>query len=316
MFTLALNPPLVLCTVNDSVQPIQIQGEYFILERHKLYLNATITSLKDGKKQCVEGWGKVYLTTLRLVFIHDKWRDHPFRAFDFPVALMQKEAFNQPILWGANNLTMTVQKWQVGPTEVKLSFYDGGSGTLLRTLNQLLVKHRARACARASPFVASVADGSFQAKCLEAYVDPSDPTTIYIPNDIVEKTSNNRAISRPIAKAAVTAGSSASSASVNPAEGGDRPSAVNSAAARDDSSVTLPPSIPSTASHANSGAQSATTTNSAWDGDSNTTNSAESGDLRAQTSVGEVGASPFLRSTRGMQLPHASTLMSYESYLL
>ena len=45
--TLALNPPLVP-TGDGSVQPVQIEGEHIILERRKLYLNATITSFKDA----------------------------------------------------------------------------------------------------------------------------------------------------------------------------------------------------------------------------------------------------------------------------
>ena len=67
------------------------------------------------------------LSLPRLVFVSKNFARNAadqFTSFDMPLAHLSNERFNQPI-FGANNLTGTIGRWQVGPSKFTITFREG-----------------------------------------------------------------------------------------------------------------------------------------------------------------------------------------------
>lgn len=142
--------------------------------------------------------GSLFMTTRRITFVCKKvttTRGVSLAAFDLPFTFISGEKFNQPI-FGANYLSGIVAPVPgMGlpqPGKFRLTFNNGGVGTFLRFF--FIMMDQARRAASASsgsaaaapvwdptpPDVAeAVRSGAF-AREQQAYVDPTDPTTLFI----------------------------------------------------------------------------------------------------------------------------------------
>ncbi|CAM9380998.1 unnamed protein product [Scytosiphon promiscuus] len=121
--------------------------------------------------------GDAYLTTERVVFCasqpHKSQNGMLFKGFDIPLQMLSGEKFEQPILFGANNLSGTVQTnvayagsmgdaaagihataTPVINSSWRLSFRNGGFGTFLRVFYASLQRRRS-----VNPAVTAVAFG-------------------------------------------------------------------------------------------------------------------------------------------------------------
>jgi len=168
-----------------SGQPVPMANEMFVLARSGINFSAKLGGSKS------EANGTLFLSTLRMVFVTDRPTDNGLNNFDIPLATLEQESFNQPIFF-ANNMTGCsppldgsdgVYKWCI-------SFKNGGVGTFLPFFFRLLQEMRTRmqalsanpqgaAAGEERPAVpTATAEGLVQA----AFVDPSDPTTFYLPS--------------------------------------------------------------------------------------------------------------------------------------
>lgn len=170
---MSLNPALV-----GSI-PAAVDGEYFILRRDSIDFTVDV----EGVGKFKSSKGSLFFTTLRMVFISkdvSKNRDpDAFYGFDIPLAKIQGEEFHQPI-FGANNLTGSVEKWRVGPSNFKITFRSGGVGTFLPLLIRFLDKHRRQQMQSGGQFYQFVHQGGLIQGSQAAFVDPSDPSVIFI----------------------------------------------------------------------------------------------------------------------------------------
>ena len=128
----------------------------------------------------------LYLSTLRIVFVSNGGGG--MEAFDLPLATMRNEKFNQPI-FGANNMTGTNAPLpDTGLSEdIKwtLAFKDGGVGTFLPLFFRVLQEMRQRMNQQNEVqyehnFAPPVAPQVAQQIVHAAYVDPNDPTKLYV----------------------------------------------------------------------------------------------------------------------------------------
>jgi hypothetical protein len=156
-------------------------GEFFVLSRGGISFSA-----KSGSRKC-EGRGDLFLSTLRIVFVAR--RGGSIEAFDLPLATMRSERFNQPI-FGANNMSGANEPLPGGglSEEIKwtLTFKDGGVGTFLPLFFRLLQEMRQRMAVHSEPqyehnfATPPVAQQVVQHLVQAAYVDPNDPTKLYV----------------------------------------------------------------------------------------------------------------------------------------
>jgi hypothetical protein len=109
-------------------------------------------------------------------------------AFDIPLATMTNESFNQPI-FGANNLTGTSPPLPESVCDQDIhwnfTFKSGGVGTFLPIFFSLLREMRLHMNAERrggnSVPVATAVPAVVVAEIVNAaYVDPSDPTKLYV----------------------------------------------------------------------------------------------------------------------------------------
>jgi hypothetical protein len=167
-------------------EPVPMPGEFFVLSRHGISFSAKSGSWKG------EGRGNLYLSTLRIVFVAQ--RGGSCESFDLPLGTMHNERFNQPI-FGANNMTGTSEPLPGGLTdEIKwtLTFKEGGVGTFLPLFFRLVQEMRRRMAQESQSqyehnFTAPpVAQQVVQQIIGSAYVDPNDPTKLYVSQPVVQ----------------------------------------------------------------------------------------------------------------------------------
>jgi hypothetical protein len=189
-------------------EPVPMPSEFFVLSRHGISFSAKSGSWKG------EGRGNLYLSTLRIVFVV-RWPPAPngrgrlphavaalpqaqrggsCESFDLPLGTMHNERFNQPI-FGANNMTGTSEPLPGGLTdEIKwtLTFKEGGVGTFLPLFFRLVQEMRRRMAQESQSqyehsFAAPpVAQQVVQHIIGAAYVDPNDPTKLYVSQPVVQ----------------------------------------------------------------------------------------------------------------------------------
>ena len=157
--------------------PVELEGkdEIFLLRRESIEFDATV---RDSGR--FRGKGIVVLTTLRLVFLSEnrvRDSDDTFISFECPLACIKNESFNQPI-FGANNLTFQLDRYEIGPSDVALTFRNGGAGTLLRALGRLLSEYRSSIISKTTTRRKTVVRPSDYVR--EAFVDPSDPSVLFL----------------------------------------------------------------------------------------------------------------------------------------
>jgi len=184
---------------------VPMAGEMFVLSRRGLAFTASSGSRK------FQAGGQLFLSPLRIVFVAEESSGSGLLgtlfgaskanvlAFDLPLATLARESFNQPI-FGANNLTgvsppLPGSACDGADIHWCLSFQDGGVGTFLPIFFGLLAEMRSRLEAERSGAAGAAAGGStdvptaFAVAVPEtavaevvraAYVDPSDPTKLYV----------------------------------------------------------------------------------------------------------------------------------------
>jgi len=160
----------------------------------ELHLNG----LCCGARTTYKATGVIYLSDIRIVFIADRpsqINGQPIQAYDFPLGFVSQEEFNQPI-FGCNNLSGAVrlvnQTEVVPPNTFKLFLLKGGINTFLPLFYQFLHKIRqelGQPAQEVTPRPAPSApqdgdvfalDSEAQNVVRNAFVDPSDPTTLYV----------------------------------------------------------------------------------------------------------------------------------------
>eukprot|EP00803_Ostreobium_quekettii_P003229 evm.model.scf_1010.6 EVM.evm.TU.scf_1010.6 scf_1010:34419-38685(-) len=147
--------------------------------------------------------GLLFLSNVRLVFVANGARldgNAELQAFDFPLVYIYKAEFKQPI-FGCNHLSGLV--WQavegggprgsLPPVKFNLYFIEGGVGTFLPLYFNLL--HRARSTARWHEEQQQQQQQQQQQMqpvenlASAAFVDPQDPTTLYLAQPVTPTTS-------------------------------------------------------------------------------------------------------------------------------
>lgn len=167
---MALNPPL-----DNNGVPIRVEGEYFVLERKDMEIEVKI----DGFSKST-GKGKLYVTTARLVFVNKNWAKDKFKSFDMPLLNITDEKFEQPI-FGANYLYIKVNplfNLIPSPAKVKLWFMSGGCQKFLDVFLLILPQIRKKRQDGAENIIRDLNAGNLEKKY--AYVDPSDPSVIFV----------------------------------------------------------------------------------------------------------------------------------------
>jgi WW domain-binding protein 2 len=129
-----------------------------------------------------------------MVFVANKPDADGLAAFDLPLVYCRNDKFNQPI-FGCNNLSG--ECWPVcegggpngshPPLPYKLFFLEGGVGTFLPLYFSFITAAREadRNQRRAG---ASQAQTDFQAQMGQAFVDPNDPTQLYLTQPVTQRT--------------------------------------------------------------------------------------------------------------------------------
>ena len=175
---MALNPVLK----RNGEPEIYDDAELFLIRRDRIQF-----SVKEPKIGKFSAKGSLYLTTESLFFVaaNPKVQNNcEFSSFRIPLTKMYKEKFNQPI-FGANNLAGKVPPVgdenllnQLGVADFKFrfTFNEGGCGTFLPIFFRIMGAVREFGDQAAQHVAPQVLSGSFAA----AYVDPSDPSTIYV----------------------------------------------------------------------------------------------------------------------------------------
>ncbi len=165
-----VNPPLVKDLLTNLLFPQPIMQEQFMMRRDGISFEASTSGY--GK---ISGSGSIHLSNMRLVFHCTKpGKPKEFVSYDLPLSEIANPSFKQPI-FGANYLegstTLQGDKW-------KITFYQGGCGTFLRVLNELLsVIAQSLATQRRGSHVAA---SYTPAACNVGYMDPTDPSIIYV----------------------------------------------------------------------------------------------------------------------------------------
>jgi hypothetical protein len=154
-----------------------IVGETFACMRRNMELEFEAPGFK------VKAKGTLYLTTVRMTFVPEK-PSSGLPAIDIPLQGITEEDACQPI-FGANYLKGTVapvpNRGLVGPAKFKLYFMSGGCTVFWRAFFAIMEKYRmADEAARNALFMSPPAVQSFVSHMATAFVDPSDPSVIFI----------------------------------------------------------------------------------------------------------------------------------------
>ncbi|OQS06632.1 hypothetical protein THRCLA_01329 [Thraustotheca clavata] len=151
-------------TDHGKTLPLAQEDEIFILQRPAISFQCTVDSAKYKAN------GRMYMTTQRLIFCADKrshQNDRVFEAFEIPLTTIEKEKFNQP-MFGSCNISGDSTRSDNSSIHWKLAFNNGGTGTFLALFLRLLnSKHQGM-------------DMEYVQKQQKAYVDPNDPSVIYV----------------------------------------------------------------------------------------------------------------------------------------
>mmetsp|Transcript_18950 Transcript_18950/g.34298 ORF Transcript_18950/g.34298 Transcript_18950/m.34298 type:complete len:263 (+) Transcript_18950:4284-5072(+) len=165
---MALNPPVL----PDGL-PAPVNGELMVLRRDDISAEFKLLS-----REKYSGRGNLFMTTARLVFVNKS--SGPMQSFDVPLALMSGEKFQQPI-FGANYLEGNVSPlYGLIPSDAhfKFKFMSGGASTFLKLFYNLA--HQIRSNHGRGPdqrFVETVSAGRLREA---TYMDPNDPSVIYV----------------------------------------------------------------------------------------------------------------------------------------
>ncbi|CAA0840254.1 Unknown protein [Striga hermonthica] len=179
---MALNPQLF-----PNAMPVPFLNEMFVLARGGVEFEIDkIPGTQDGK---FKAKGTIYLSNIRMVFVANKPVGN-LVAFDMPLLYVHDEKFNQPIFF-CNNISGHVDpvvpdnehRALYSTHSFKILFKEGGCGTFIPLFFNLIGsvrqynQHQA-AQPRVDPLQA--AQTPVDEMMRHAYVDPSDPTRIFL----------------------------------------------------------------------------------------------------------------------------------------
>ncbi|KAI4340605.1 hypothetical protein MLD38_025424 [Melastoma candidum] len=181
---MAVNPQLL-----PHGMPVPFISEILVLSRDGVEFH--VDKIPGSQSGNVKARGTIYLSNIRMVFVASKPVDN-FYAFDMPLLYISGEKFNQPI-FHCNNISGYVDP--VVPDDqhralyathsFKILFKEGGCGTfvplffnMMSTVRQYNQHMNAQAAPRADPLQA--AQAPVEEVMRQAYVDPNDPTRIYL----------------------------------------------------------------------------------------------------------------------------------------
>ncbi|KAH0931379.1 hypothetical protein HID58_008496 [Brassica napus] len=186
---MALNPQLM-----PNGMPVPFVNEMFVLVRDGVEFE--VDKIPGGHGGHVKAKGVIYLSNIRMVFVASKPVEN-FVAFDMPLLYIHAEKFNQPI-FHCNNISGQVEpvvpenehRALYSTHSFKILFKEGGCGTFVPLFLNLISSVRqynrqmqqaaetAAAAPRVDPLQA--AQTPVDEMMRHAYVDPNDPTKIYL----------------------------------------------------------------------------------------------------------------------------------------
>ncbi|MBA0554967.1 hypothetical protein Golob_014037 [Gossypium lobatum] len=194
---MALNPQLF-----PNGMPIPFTNEMFVLVRHGVEFEVDKIPGSQGGR--VKAWGIIYLSNIRMVFVASRPVGN-FFAFDMPLVFyplfslyVHDEKFNQPI-FHCNNISGQVEpvvpenehRALYSTHSFKILFKEGGCGTFVPLFLNLIasvrrynqqVNHEPQP--RVDPLQA--AQTPVDEMMRHAYVDPNDPTKIFLQQPTTE----------------------------------------------------------------------------------------------------------------------------------
>ncbi|KAK3133810.1 hypothetical protein QOZ80_6AG0541350 [Eleusine coracana subsp. coracana] len=173
--------------------PVPFYGEMFVLSRDGVEFH--VDKIPSAPSGHVKTKGTIYLSNIRMVFVASKPVGN-FFAFDIPLLFVHGEKFNQPI-FHCNNISGFVEpvvpdnqnRALYSTHTFKILFKEGGCGTFVPLFLNLIASVRrynqfeaqsaaANAAARMDPLQA--AQTPVDDMMRHAYVDPNDPTKIFL----------------------------------------------------------------------------------------------------------------------------------------
>eukprot|EP00871_Galdieria_phlegrea_P004215 jgi/Galph1/4795/GphlegSOOS_G3500.1 len=180
---MALNVPLA--RNNHVLLPLPYDNELFILSREGIDIEIT-----DERNKHYGSNGLLVVTTQRLVFVQKQTErsssSQTFESFEAPFYGIWNEKFNQQPILSANNLTCDVQPFDDQPFQgiihCKFIFHQGGVGIFLPVLFTSLSITRENRQIQSSSLSSVNNDHVYHQvqQRLSAFVDPSDPSHIYM----------------------------------------------------------------------------------------------------------------------------------------
>jgi len=176
--------------------PVPFNGEMFVLARDGVEFHVDkIPSAPGGHAKTK---GTIYLSNIRMVFVATKPVGN-FFAFDMPLLYVHGEKFNQPI-FHCNNISGFVEpvvpdsqnRALYSTHTFKILFKEGGCGTFVPLFLNLITSVRrynqfeaqSAAAPRVDPLQA--AQTPVDDMMRHAYVDPNDPTKIFLQQPAAE----------------------------------------------------------------------------------------------------------------------------------
>mmetsp|Transcript_162704 Transcript_162704/g.312419 ORF Transcript_162704/g.312419 Transcript_162704/m.312419 type:complete len:202 (-) Transcript_162704:168-773(-) len=185
---MAINPVLAADQDTGELFPLPQAGENFLLKRDGISFTG---KLPGGGS--LSGKGMFFMSSSRIVFLANKKSSRPdFKSFEIPFKMIEKSQFKQPI-FSANYLHTAVRPASAdagplagGTTTANLYFKNGGCGTFLPLFYTILgiiseseegTDRDAEANAAVNNYISAAAAGQLDKA---AYVDPSDPTVLYL----------------------------------------------------------------------------------------------------------------------------------------
>ncbi|KAM1304024.1 hypothetical protein EV1_021329 [Malus domestica] len=184
---MAVNPQLF-----PNGMPVPFVNEMFVLARDGVEFEVDKIPGYDGGGR-LKAKGTIYLSNIRMVFVSNK-PVGSFFAFDMPLLYVHGEKFNQPI-FHCNNIAGQVEpvvpEGQHGALysthSFKILFKEGGCGTFVPLFFNLISAVRQynqyqHPNAGSQPLVdpLQAAQTPVDEMMRHAYVDPNDPTRIFL----------------------------------------------------------------------------------------------------------------------------------------
>ncbi|CAH9080335.1 unnamed protein product [Cuscuta europaea] len=181
---MALNPQLF-----PNGMPVPFVNEMFVLARDGVEFEVD----KIPGPGRVKAKGTIYLSNIRMVFVA-KTAVGIFSAFDMPLLYVSSEKFNQPI-FHCNNISASVEpvvpenenRALYSTHSIKIVFKEGGCGTfvplffnLIKSVREYHRQQQTAAAAQPRMDPLQAAQTPVDEMMRHAYVDPNDPTKIFL----------------------------------------------------------------------------------------------------------------------------------------